>query len=149
MAKGKSNQTGKLPFWKETHPIPTWLAIVYTIILIASIIFNIYFQIIERPTNEVLIAEGPTVDPHYNLSETYTSKIKLNFDGRYSSYYIDWKIVDDLGKSAGFEMIGPCNKLGSLTEDKKTEEVICNIKFEKYGIYKISINVYYVVDEVK
>jgi len=149
MGKENTKEDKKLSFWKETHPIPTWLAILSSVLLIASLSWNIYSQFIERPTNEVIIADGPTADPHYNLSEVYTSKISLNFDGRYSSYYIEWKILDELGKSAGFEQIETCNRLGSLTEDKKTEEVSCKIRFEKYGTYKISINVYYVADEVK
>ena len=139
----------KESFWKKKYPIPTWLAIIVALITIISIGLNIYQGLINLPTNRVTIAEGPTADPHYNLSQIYLSKIKLNFDGRYSSYYIDWNVQDEFEKSAGFEQVEKCNKLGFMSKDKPTEDVDCKIKFGKYGNYKITINVYYVVDEVK
>ena len=144
----KRKEKEKESFFKKTSPIPTWLAILVAIFMISSVALNFYQFMYDRPTNRVIISEGPTADPHDDLSLPYTSKVKLSFDGRYSLYYAEWKIQNKLGKAAGFEEIGGCNKLGSLTSSSAEQELECKINFRDEGEYKVIISVYYTTTEL-
>ena len=148
MAKKKQSEEEKIGFFKRTHPIPTWLAIVVALFMILSASLNVYQFLYDRPTNTLMISEGPTADPHDDLSLPYTSKVKLSFDGKYSLYYAEWKIQNKLGKSAGFEEIDGCNKLGSLTSSTTEQELDCKINFREEGEYKVTISVYYTTTEL-
>ncbi len=147
MAKKKQEANGG-NFLTKTHPIPTWLAILVALMVISSVVLNFVQYINDRPTNELTISEGPTTDPHDDLEKPYVSKVKLFFDGKKAIYYTEWKIQNKFGKSAGFEELDGCNKLGSATQENSEPEVKCMVDFHDLGEYKVTINVYYYASDL-
>ena len=149
MAKKKQEEKKEGNFLTKTHPIPTWVAILVALVIIVQGFFNIAGFILDRPTNELMISEGPTADPHDDLNNSYLSKVKLSFDGKYAMYYTEWKIQNKFGKSAGFEEINGCNKLGSVSDKNPEPEIECMVDFHDPGEYKVTINVYYLASELE